>query len=94
MTDTKPTPRVRERKYFVYHLELIKEPTDGCHGKTIEYVIVAYLEQQARFTAADNLSDEQRHFWLDPRWTRVTLLGKAEPHFDKNTIITEVKCGE
>jgi hypothetical protein len=96
MSDTQT--KERRRRFHIWHLEFRTEEVNGkqrdCYGLEVEYVIIAELEQQARFTAADNSRDGNRHYWLDPRWTSVECLGDADLKYQENRIVTAVYSGE
>lgn len=90
----------RRTRHQIWHLKF-REETDSVNGKTrpdygleVSFVIIAKVEQQARFTAADYVHDENRHYWLDPRWTSATYLGDADLGYQDNQIITVVYSGE
>lgn len=88
----------RRARYSIYHLMFRNNEVNGKQRDSFsletEFVIIAKLEQQARFTAADYVRDENRHYWLDPRWTSVTCLGDADLKYQENMIVTRVYSGE
>lgn len=92
--------QVKERRtrHHIYHLEFRAEEVSGnkrnCYGLDVEFVIIAKTDQEARFTAADCVRDEHRHYWLDPRWTSSKEIGDADMEYQTAQIICRVYIGE
>jgi hypothetical protein len=88
MTDPTPT---RRRSFKIWHLT---RKDDHDFGTYTEFIVVAELEQQARFAACDSVKPEDQCVWLDPRKSHVQELGKADARYNEVTVITSFYQGE
>lgn len=88
----------RRTRHHIYKLEFRSTEVNGrerdSYGLHTEFVIIAKTDQAARFTAADYVRDEHRHYWLDPRWTMVRSFGDADMEYQECEIITAVYVGD